>query len=343
MWKLRAIRIGSLLVPCVPPRAAYQLCSLIGCLAYLINASARTAVLQNLSQIDPECRRMSRHRQALRVFSTVVTNYYDLARLHTLDRERFVENFDLRGEEHIQTALAQKSGVIVVAAHVGNFNVVASYPPAAGFRAVVIAERLEPPELYRYITRLRSALGIEVVSSGSESIRPILRALRENNIVIVASDRDVAGNGIEVDFFGSPARLPFGPVVLAMRTGASLLPVSTLRMADGRSLIIVDAPLELRRSGDWNADLRDNMERVAQALEVMIKRDPGQWAVLQSIWSCGQNIELPAEPRSYRRRAARLEHRLVTSVQHSRARRRLPRYHPADPPVSTADIDSPER
>lgn len=343
MWKLRAIRTGSLLVPIVPRRAGYWLCTLLGWLAYLINPRARRSVLQNLEQIEPRRLRLSRHRQALRVFSTVVTNYYDLVRLHTLDRAQFAADFEMLGEENIAAALSSRSGVIVIAAHVGNFNVVASYPAAAGIPAAVIAERVEPPELYRYVTRLRSSLGIEVISPGSESIRPILRHLRDNHIVIVACDRDVAGNGIEVDFFGAPARLPFGPVVLAMRTGASLLPVSTLRMNDRRSLIIVEPPLELRRSGDWNADLRTNMEQVAQSLEGMIKRDPGQWSVLQPIWNPNRKPEMPAEPKTYRRRAAKLEHRLVASVQQSRARRRLPRYHPVAPPSSTADSDSPER
>lgn len=343
MWMLRAIRAGSLIVPILPRRVGYWLCSLIGCLFYFINTPARQAVSRNLKQVEPGRRWLSRQRQACRVFTSAVTNYYDLVCLRTLDRDRIVDNFEVRGEENIGAALAKRTGVIAFSAHVGNFNVVASYPLVAGFRAAVVAERVEPPELFEYVSQLRNVLGVEIVSPGSESIRPILRMLRDNQVVIVACDRDIAENGIEVEFFGAPARLPFGPVVLAMRTGASLLPVSTLRLSDHRSLILADPPVELVRSGDWNADLRSNMERVAKALEVMIKRDPGQWSVLQPIWTRGHNEFIPAEPRTYRRRAAKLEHRLVASVQQSRAARRLPRYHPTTHPASSADSDTPDR
>lgn len=284
MWLLRLLRISAILTPIVPARAGYAVCGAIGALFYLINRRARYQVLDNLRRVEPNATWWRRQRDAHRVFITTVTNYYDLIRLRSVDRDRFRDLVDVHGMEHLNAALERGKGVIVLSAHLGNFSVIASYPVTLGYHAAVIAERVEPPELFRYLARLRSAMSIEVIPPGTEAIRPILRLLRRNHILLVAGDRDVVGHGMMVDFFGEPAALPVGPVLLAMRTGATLLPAYTVRLEHRKSIGFIEPPLELVDTGDWDADLRANMRIMARSLERMIAMDPGQWAVLQRIW-----------------------------------------------------------
>src|SRR5690606_28479486 len=145
-------------------------------------------------------------------------------------------------------------------------NVVASYPAALGYRSGIIAERLYPAPLFDYVSRLRSALGVAVISPGAESLRPIVRLLRENGILLVAGDRNVAGEGPLLPFFGEPASLPIGPVIVAMRTGAALVPAYTIRRPGKASLVEIEPAIELVRTGNREADIAANAALMVAAL-----------------------------------------------------------------------------
>lgn len=284
MWLLRVLRLGEFLTPYVPAPVGYAICWLIGLILCLANLPARRNVLRNLRHVLPHASWLRLRWETLRVFVTVVTNYYDLLRLGSVDRDRVPELFVAHGWQHLDAALARGKGVIILSAHVGNFNVVASYPAALGYRSGIIAERLYPAPLFDYVSRLRSALGVAVISPGAESLRPIVRLLRENGILLVAGDRNVAGEGPLLPFFGEPASLPIGPVIVAMRTGAALVPAYTIRRPGKASLVEIEPAIELVRTGNREADIAANAALMVAALERMISRDPGQWSVLQPVW-----------------------------------------------------------
>ncbi len=284
MWLLWALRLGTILVPLVPARLCYWMCRGIGISAYLCDFRARRRVIQNLRQSDPRVSRLQRHHAAICVFSTVVTNYYDLIRLRSADRDEILDLLDIHGVRHLETAVAAGRGVIVLSAHLGNFSVVARYPALRGWPTAIIAERIHPPALDAFMVRLRSVDGLEIISQGPEAARPILKVLRRKGVLILAADRDIAGNGYPVPFFGTTAHLPAGPVLLATHTGAALLPAFTIRRSPSRSDVYIDRPIHLVATGDREADLANNLRIMATTLERMIATDPTQWAVLQAVW-----------------------------------------------------------
>jgi lauroyl/myristoyl acyltransferase len=285
MWLLRALRVAAILTPLVPARVGYLLCRVIGVVYYVMNFRVRRNIVENLAHVMPHATWFKREFLSARACITVVTNYYDLLRLRSVDREQILDLVDLEGLEQVETALARGKGLIILSAHVGNFSVVARLPAALGYRSAIIAEEVRPAALFNYMARLRAAMGIEVIPPGREAVRRIFRLLRANGILLVAGDRDVAGQGMPVEFFGDETTLPFGPVLLAMRSGAPIVPAYTLRLGHRRSVVVLQEPLDLIRTGDWDADLRVNVQRMAAALERMILQDPGQWAVLQRVWS----------------------------------------------------------
>lgn len=284
MWLLWALRFGAILVPRIPARIGYGICRGVGLLAYLGSFRARRQVLGNLGHIDPSASRLQFHRAAIGVFTTVVTNYFDLLRLRAVDRDDLLQLLDMYGERHLEEAVAAGKGVIILSVHLGNFNVVVRYPAICGWPTAVIAERVQPPSLHALLTKLRSTTGLEIISQGPDVIRPILQLLHRKGVVILAADRNLSGHGELVPFFGEPAYLPTGPVILAMHTGAKLLPAFTVRRSPWKSDVYIDPPIELVKTGDIEADIRTNLQLMTNALERMIATDPTQWAVLQAIW-----------------------------------------------------------
>jgi phosphatidylinositol dimannoside acyltransferase len=284
VWLLRMLRIAAILTPIVPTLIGYLTCRIVGIIFFFLNVRARRNIIANLRHVDRHMPWIRRELTALRVCTTVVTNYYDLIRLRSVDRDAIFDLVDLEGIENIEKALERGKGAIILAAHVGNFSVMARLPAALGYRAAVVAEKVEPPQLFAYMARLRSAMGIEVIPPGSGSLRNVVRLLRNNGILLLAGDRDISNRGLAVDFFGQQTTLPTGPVLLAMRTGASLIPAQTLRTSDHRSWVRIHEEMDLRLTDNWDEDVRVNVQRVARELERMIVADPGQWAVLQRVW-----------------------------------------------------------
>ncbi len=284
MWTLRALRIGAVLTPIVPAWFGYGLCRVIAVIFYLVKVPTRRQVIENLRHVEPRCSWLRYQLDAVKVFVTVNANYYDMLRIRSVDRDIFNELLTVHGKEHLDRALSEGKGVIVLSAHLGNFSVVGKYPASVGIRSAIIAERVQPPGLFNYMVRLRSTAGTDILPPGREAIPPILRLLRSNGVLLVAGDRDVSHQGMDVEFFGEIASLPAGPALLAMRTGAALIPAYTIRSSTRRSEVYIRPPLELLRSHDREADLLQNIQIMAHALEEMISHDPTQWGVLQRVW-----------------------------------------------------------
>lgn len=284
MWKLPAYKLVTFLTPLIPARMGYFICRLIGLSMYLGNARLRRTVDGNLRLVMPRTSWLRRQPWALRVFFTSVMNPYDLVRLRSVDRGSLFERLEIEGRCHLEHALSLDKGAILFSPHLGNIDVAAQVPSAWDMRSAIVAERAEPPELDRYVTRLRTATGMSVIPPERESIPRMLQLLRNNGVLLFACDRDITGHGAPVKLFCRETLLPRGPVVLSMRTGAPLVPIRVLRVNDRCSRVVIGEPLELCRTGMHRADVNRNLQQLAITLEQLILTDPGQWVMLQPIW-----------------------------------------------------------
>jgi KDO2-lipid IV(A) lauroyltransferase len=115
--------------------------------------------------------------------------------------------------------------------------------------------------------------------------------IRGNGMVALLCDRDLRGRGVPVCFFGEETTLPAGPVTLALRTGAPVLPVAAYFRPNGGHRIVVHPPLELPE-GHRPEDIREGTQRLAEALEAMIREAPEQWHLLQPNWP-SDRVPLP--------------------------------------------------
>ncbi|HUP27385.1 MAG TPA: lysophospholipid acyltransferase family protein [Chloroflexia bacterium] len=285
MKRYYAFRIASWLSWLLPSRVGYWLCSLMGGIVFYFAPHIRQAVMDNMRHVLPGSSAHERRNIARRVIRNTLKNYYDLVRLPHL-KARDIDNMipDFEGLENLQEAFARGKGTIAIGGHLGNFSLVAQKAVLLGYTVAVIAEDIQPPQLYTFVNKLRSGFGLKFIKAGSSQVRTIYKLLKSNGILLLASDRDVNDSGTPVQFFDAPADMPEGPVVLALRLGATILPVYTDRRADNKATLHIYPPMEMVRTGDYRMDIEVNMRRVAQVLEEMISRAPDQWVVLQRIW-----------------------------------------------------------
>lgn len=187
--------------------------------------------------------------------------------------------------EHVQAGLDEGTGVILALPHLGGWEWAAFWlTEVFGTPVSAVAEKLDPPELAEWFVGLRESFGMEVITLDSGAASACARALKENRILALLCDRDLAGGGIEVEFFGERTTLPGGPATLALRSGAPLLPTAVYHEADGTHLGVAGPPLDTTRQGKLREDVARITQDLATALEGLIRRAPDQWHLLQPNW-----------------------------------------------------------
>jgi lauroyl/myristoyl acyltransferase len=185
------------------------------------------------------------------------------------------------GDEHLGAALAQGRGAVLALPHSGNWDMAGVWLAQTRGTFTTVAERLKPESLYRRFIGYRESLGFEVIplSGGEEPPFQLLsERLRDNKAVCLMAERDLSRNGVQVNFFGEPTRMPAGSAKLAITTGAALLPVHCWYAGDATRIEIYP-PLDCT-SGDVGV--------ITQALADIFARNiaeyPADWHMLQPQW-----------------------------------------------------------
>lgn len=209
-------------------------------------------------------------------------------RLPRMDHRDVVARVDAQttGAEHLDEVVAAGNGYVLALPHIGNWDVAGLWLIDRYKRPfTTVAERLKPESLYDRFVAYREGLGFEVLplSGGARPPTDVLaERLRAGGGVCLLGDRDLSRNGVEVDFFGQPARMPPGPALLAAMTGAPLLPVSMWFTPDGWGQRI-DPPLTLP-AGRLAERARAGTQQLAHAFERHIAAHPTDWHMLQRLW-----------------------------------------------------------
>jgi lauroyl/myristoyl acyltransferase len=192
--------------------------------------------------------------------------------------------FEHGGEQIIRDAMAQGRGVIMALPHVGSWEWGGAWLAVEDMPMTAVVERVEPEPLFEWFVTQRAAMGLTAVPLGEGSSAVILKTLKAGGVVGLVSDRDLVGNGTEVEFFGEKTTLPGGAATLALRTGAVLLPVIVYSGPGSWHTGSVHAPLDTARRGPLRADVQRLTQELATIFEQGIIRRPEQWHLFQPNW-----------------------------------------------------------
>jgi KDO2-lipid IV(A) lauroyltransferase len=205
-------------------------------------------------------------------------------RLPEEKRRRLV---DLAGVEHLRAARSGGKGVILVTAHLGNFPILSLGLTLSGFPNAFVTQQFKVESTGTYFGKLASRLGVELIDAlpRSRCALECVRQLNENKAVLMALDMDARSEGIFVDFFGKPASTYSGPLVLARRTGAPVLPAFLIRQPDGRHRAFIHPPLPTPDAHSRQAeDYVEALREYNRLLESYIRKYPDQWAWTSKRW-----------------------------------------------------------
>ena len=288
---LLAARLFSFIAYYTPLRIGYLLSDMVAIWMFLRFHSYRRAVMSNLRAVyqgvlpERELRKRARW-----VFRTSSRNFWDLACLPRLDRQRLeaMHDVEVGSWEVIECAMAKGNGAILLSAHLGAFDFIGQYVLTGRHRPLVLTTSTVPNYLFAGVTYWRRSLGGRVEVISCNSLRQLIRAIRNGEFVAMIADRDFAERGYPVEFFGRPTTLPPGPVRLARDSGAPLIPVfayrKSIRDRKREFTFHVHDPIYVERTDNRDRDIAEGMRRVVAVLEDAIRRAPEQWVMFQPVW-----------------------------------------------------------
>ena len=192
----------------------------------------------------------------------------------------------LGGRENLDKALSKGRGVILISAHFGNFPLLLARLALEGYKTSGIMRLMRDLRVEKIFLKKRLRYKVKTIYSQPRNtcVSQTLEALRNNEIVFIPIDQNFGTGGIFVDFFGRKAATATGPVVLAQRTKAALLPCFIIRQKDDTHQIIFEPPLALEEGKNSGETVLINIQRLTNIIEAYIRRYPAEWGWIHRRW-----------------------------------------------------------
>jgi KDO2-lipid IV(A) lauroyltransferase len=204
--------------------------------------------------------------------------------------EQLRRDIAFAGREHLDAALAKGNGVILLSAHLGNFFLLGTRLALSGYRTHVLVNQPRHGRFAQLMDEYRSKVLQNTIHARPrrEALRYLVQVLRRNELAVIIADEYRRGNhGIRAPFFGRAVLARRGPVTLALRTGAAVVPALLVRGADNRLTLIVEPELELIRTGRDKTVIVENTAHITRWVERIVGLYPDQWNWITLNWQEG--------------------------------------------------------
>ncbi|MDD5005034.1 MAG: lysophospholipid acyltransferase family protein [Candidatus Omnitrophica bacterium] len=268
----------------VPLRLNYFIGYFLGSIFYLVVPHYRKVASQSLNVAFPyktikERKNIAKSSIKLMVCSVIETIYF-------LKNQYRLNNVRIEGRQYLEEALKQNKGVIGFTAHFGNFPLMDLKLAKENYPVSVILRPIRDPRTGEHIYDMCVQGGVKTILSypREEVVSKTIKALRNNELVIVQMDQNFGTGGVWVDFFGKLAATPVGPIVFALRTKAVILPIYIIREGMGKHCIKILEPYNLEKASDTRETVLLNAAKITKIIEGWIKENPEQWFWIHSRW-----------------------------------------------------------
>lgn len=265
----------------------------LGKLAYYVVPRIRRVGQQNLDLAFGDTLGKSAKRQLARgCAESVGVTAAEFARAVSLRKDVVDRLITFQGLENLDFS----QGLILIGAHLGNWEWMAPAIQAVGGKVVVVVQGVSDPRLDRFIDQTRCATGVRTIPKhgcGPE----LIRLLHEGWVVGILVDQSPRDSAVPVDFFGSPCWGTIGPAMLAARTKAPVYPAVMTRDKKGHYTLAFAPSIEMANTGDLLHDLQENSQRCQNAIEDLVRQHPEQWLWFHQRWKSRPRLEAEWEAR----------------------------------------------
>ena len=276
-------RVGYSLAMFLSLKGAYGAACAIADIWYIVCYADREAVRSNIRRITGVEDRRELNRMTREVFRNFAKYLADFFRFSKIDEEYIRKFVKVEGMDNLDEALSKGKGVVLLSAHIGNWELGGLVVSALRQPVMAVALTHGDRRINDFFTRQRKAGKVRPVQIGI-SLRSCYEALKGNGLVALLGDRDFSGSGVYMDFFGRPALIPKGPAVFSARLDSEIVPTFMLREKDDTFRLIFEPGLKRPSAAGEDARLKEIMARYVSVIERYIKMYPTQWYMFKRAW-----------------------------------------------------------
>lgn len=281
-YLLALIVIGFIRV--LPFRVALGFGGLLGGLAYKIDKRHQRITEDNIRNSFKEMPSEEVKQTARSVYKNLGYSVVEFIRSARYGKGDFYGHFRIVNYGTYKKALDDKKGVLLLTGHCGSWELVAMAASILKPPIGVVVRPLDNPHLEQVVSGLRTRFG-NILINKTRGMREILRTLGEGGAVGILLDQNVKANeGVFVDFFGRPACTNKGLALIALKTGAPVIPVFIRRVDGYQHEILIGDEVPLINTGDKEADILANTQAYTKAIESFIREYPDQWFWMHRRW-----------------------------------------------------------
>lgn len=270
----------------LPRRWWLNFCGFLGSVAYHFVSEAREQTIAHLG-LAYSGEKTIKQIMALskQVFKMLGKNGGEILRamnVHTIaDLDKILIT---HGIENFEAATSKGKGVIFLTCHLGAFDLQITNMSLRGLKPNIIGTALKDERLNEMLVQYRNAHGAIAIERGKETLR-LIKALKTGGSIAILIDQDTNVKSCFVDFFGMKAATPVGAAILALKTGAAVVPTYIyLADDDGMQHMHVLPEIPLVNTGEEEKDVVTNTQNYTRFIEEQIRKHPTQWVWMHERW-----------------------------------------------------------
>lgn len=278
----------------IVPRSVWLwFCGMLGRIAYTFASQTRDLIILHLGLAFSKEKSMREILDLSKLtFKMLGKNAGDVLRARNVksldDLNKFLET---HGIENFESATAKGKGVIFLTCHLGAFDLQITNMALRGLKPNIIGTPLKDERLNDLLFNYRNAYGAVAVERGRETLR-LIKALLTGGSVAILIDQDTKVKSRFVDFFGMKAATPVGAAILAIKTGAAVVPTYIFLGEDNKQHMHILPEIPLVLTGDEENDMLINTQNYTRFIEEQIRQHPAQWVWMHERWKTKPGEEI---------------------------------------------------
>ncbi len=268
----------------IPKEYIVKFGTILGSVTYLIDARHRRIVKRNLKFANPEWPLDKINKISVKTFQNMGITVLEICQMTCFSKKDILQKVRIRGKENLLNTIKSPKGVIMISAHIGNWEMCHLFLSSYLQKSQVVVAQKQPVVIERMIHKLRTSTGNSIISKKGAMIK-LVRTLRKGKMIGLLIDQGTSRReGVDVTFFGRNTYATHAASLLAARYNCPVLPVYCIREPDAKLTVVVEPPLKLHKTDDVRSDLQINTQIMTDSVEKMVRLYPEQWLWFHKRW-----------------------------------------------------------
>jgi KDO2-lipid IV(A) lauroyltransferase len=285
VWLLEAGLFIVLSIPLaiLPFKWSMKAGELFGLLLFYLWGSRRKIAIENIEKSKVRSQKSEVRSIARETFKNLGKSFVEIIKVYYGFGGEILDSVDIEGIENFNKAKSKGKGILFIAGHCGNWELMAITMSAKLSGVAVVARPINNPYVNKFIESVRQNYGNSVIYKQG-ALKTVIRTLKNNGCVGILMDQAVIpAEGYVLDFLGRGAWTTKMPALIAKKTSAAVLPVF-LHRTNKRHRMKIYPEAELSKIVDLESAVLEDTKNFSGFIENYIREHPAEWLWIHRRW-----------------------------------------------------------